>query len=164
MADHWNEFADSYEKTFALTSRSFCFDLISSMKIRPGDQILDIGCGTGSFERAIAEVVETGSITCRFHILAIDYSDVMIGKLRNTLLPRLSNLGLIPCCFEVETQLVDGQTLQGIADNSFNIAASSFGVVLFADRETSFLNIFRVLTAGGQFVFNVWPRRWALAS
>ena len=44
------------------------------MDIRPGDSILEIGCGAGLLAGQIAAKLETGRLT------AIDHSDAMIAK------------------------------------------------------------------------------------
>ena len=126
------------------------------MKISPGSKILDVGCGTGSFEMAIADVVDAGNLSSQFSILAIDYSEAMIDKLRQKVLPRLSTVGLVPSRFEVDTKLLDGETLQGIENESFDFAVSSFGLVLFQNRDKCFANVLRVLKPGGTLLFNVW--------
>ena len=156
MSDGWNEYASTYDQTLACVSRIFCYDMISAMNFFQNQRILDIGCGTGSFERAVSDVIDSYNIPTPFYILAIDYSEGMLDHLRTKLLPRLFTLGIVPSRFELNTQEIDGESLEGIPDDSFDTAVSCFGIVLFPNRDKCFSNILRVLKRDGQLIFNVW--------
>jgi SAM-dependent methyltransferase len=56
----------------------------------------------------------------------------------------------------IETRQVDGQTLEGIADESFDAVCSSFGIFLFPDRNAAWKSAFSVLKPNGTLVALSW--------
>ncbi|HEV8683080.1 MAG TPA: methyltransferase domain-containing protein, partial [Actinomycetota bacterium] len=52
--------------------------------VRPGDEVLDVGCGTGTFTRVMAEAVTSGGT-----VLGVDRSREVIARARR--LTRFAN-------------------------------------------------------------------------
>jgi SAM-dependent methyltransferase len=110
--------------------------------IRPGEAILDIGCGTGQTTLELAERVG-GSGT----VLGVDISGPMLDLARR----RSAAAGLAQARFEQG----DAQTRR-FAQGSFDLVFSRFGVMFFADPIAAFGNLRRALRRQGRLVFVCW--------
>jgi len=114
--------------------------LIDRIAAKPGDGILDIGCGCGGLAIALAGQVATSG-----HVLGIDISAPMLERAR----------AVAPAGLPVEFVLADA-TVHPFAPASFDLLVSRFGVMFFADPAASFANIRRALKPGGRVVFACW--------
>jgi len=120
--------------------------------IRPGDRVLDIGCGAGQTTRDAARAAAPGDV------LGIDVSGPMLERARElTPAERLDN---------VTYERGDAQDHR-FASEQFDFAISRFGVMFFSDLVVAFANIARALRPGARLVALVWQRRednpWAVA-
>lgn len=104
----------------------------------PGMSVIDIGAGTGAFTMLAAE---TGA-----HVMAIDFAEGMVDRLRQRL-----------ASFEYcEARHMDGQAL-ALDDDSFDMAASFFGIITFPDWRKGLREMIRVTKPGGRIVVATWP-------
>lgn len=113
---------------------------ISVLAPRPGERILDIGCGAGDTSLHLARSVgESGQVT------GVDISRPLldIARGRSTGQP---GVGFVEG---------DAQTYPFEAA-SFDAAFSRFGVMFFADPPAAFANIRRALKPGGRLAFLCW--------
>jgi SAM-dependent methyltransferase len=120
--------------------------------IRPGDEVLDIGCGTGLTTR------EAGRAAAPGRVVGVDLWERMLERARElTAVERLEN---------VTYELGDVQRYR-FDPESFDVAISRFGTMFFADPVAAFANIASALRPHGRLVLLVWQRRehneWALA-
>jgi SAM-dependent methyltransferase len=120
--------------------------------IRRGDEILDVGCGTGITTR------EAGRETAPGRVVGVDVSERMLERARElTAAERLEN---------VSYELGDAQVSR-FDPQRFDLAISRFGTMFFADPVAAFANIASALRTEGRLVSLVWQRRelneWALA-
>lgn len=108
-----------------------------------GKRVLDIGCGEGRFSRLLAGL---GA-----EVTGLDLTEPLIERARD-----LAVGG--------ERYMVgDAETLEGIADESFDIAVSYIVLVDLLDYRASIEAAYRVLRRGGRFVVcNVHPIRSAV--
>ncbi|NGP75857.1 class I SAM-dependent methyltransferase [Balneolaceae bacterium YR4-1] len=121
--------------------------LLEAANICSGEEVLDISCGTGLVTFPIAETVGVeGSVT------AIDLSEGMIEKAGKIAKER--NIT------GVNFQAMDAEELD-FADESFDLAINSLGLMYYPDPDTANLEMFRVLRAGGRAAALVWGRRKA---
>ena len=114
--------------------------LINRAKAKSGERIVDVGCGNGSTTLAFArEVGPTG------HVLGIDVSAPMLVRARQA----------APADAPVEFVLADA-TVYSFDRWSFDLVASRFGVIFFAEPALSFANIRSALRPSGRLAFACW--------
>jgi SAM-dependent methyltransferase len=114
--------------------------LIDRAKVKAGERILDVGCGSGSTSFAFAQATgPTG------HVTGIDISAPMLARARE----------VTPHGVPVEFILADA-TVHAFALEAFDLLASRFGVMFFADPVLSFANMRRGLRRSGRLAFACW--------
>jgi ubiquinone/menaquinone biosynthesis C-methylase UbiE len=122
--------------------------LLAAADARPGEHVIDIGCGTGAVTSELARAVGPGG-----HVLAIDISEALIGAARSH---RVDNATFV---------------LGDAASHPFHIKAydmvfSRHGVMFFGDPVAAFRNFYGALKPQGRLVFLCWrtPREnpWGL--
>ena len=114
--------------------------LIDRAKIRSGERVLDVGCGSGSTTFAFAKVVGPGG-----HVTGIDISEPMLARARE----------VTPADAPVEFALADA-TIYPFTPESFDLLASRFGVMFFADPALSFTNLRKGMRRTGRLAFACW--------
>lgn len=106
---------------------------------QPGERIVDVGCGSGALSIALADKVgPTGDV------LGIDVSTPMLARARDR-----APAGL-PLRFEwADATIYPFQP-------GFDLIASRFGVMFFADPVLSFSNLRKALKPSGRLAFACW--------
>jgi SAM-dependent methyltransferase len=141
--DYWNEGAgQTWAELQALLDRQLQplgRAIMAALSPRPGERILDIGCGAGetSLELAFA-VGPDGAVT------GADISRPMLEVARRR--TSAANVTFVEA---------DAQTFP-FEPGAFDAAFSRFGVMFFADPSAAFANIRRALKAGGRLAFVCW--------
>ena len=120
--------------------------------ISPGDEVVDVGCGTGLTTREAARAAAPG------RVVGVDVSERMLERARElTGAERLDN---------VRYELGDAQ-VHRFESARFDLAISRFGTMFFADPAAAFANIATALRPEARLVLLVWQRiednAWALA-
>jgi ubiquinone/menaquinone biosynthesis C-methylase UbiE len=114
--------------------------LIDRARPAAGERIVDVGCGSGATSIALAQKVgPTG------HVMGIDISGPMLARAREA----------APAGLPVEFVLADA-TVYPFAPGSFDLLASRFGVMFFAEPARSFANLRRGLKRSGRLAFACW--------
>jgi SAM-dependent methyltransferase len=114
--------------------------LIDRARIKAGERILDVGCGSGSTSFAFAQAVGPSG-----HVTGIDISAPMLTRARE----------VAPRGVPVEFILADA-TVHAFALEGFDLLASRFGVMFFADPALSFANMRRGMRRSGRLAFACW--------
>ena len=115
---------------------------MSKLAPRPGERVLDIGCGTGQTTLQLAACVGAeGSV------LGVDISRPMLEIAR-----RRAAEAHLPQAQFLEADAQTHRFESGALDAVF----SRFGVMFFADPRAAFVNIRRALKPGGRLAFICW--------
>ena len=125
--------------------------LIDRARPMPGERVIDVGCGSGATTVAFAQkVVPSG------HVFGIDISGPMLERARQN----------APKDLPIDFALADA-TVYPFDPASFDLLASRFGVMFFADPALSFANMRKALRPTGRLAFACWrePREnpWMIA-
>jgi SAM-dependent methyltransferase len=144
-AEHrrWNDeyFASQWPKRERLTDRVTEY-LLDVLALRPGERVLDIGCGGGKTSIAAARAVgPDGSV------VGADVSAPLNALARQRAgEAQVENLSF---------QVVDVQT-DAIDGAPFDVAMSQFGVMFFDEPVTAFTNIRAQLRPAARIAFACW--------
>jgi SAM-dependent methyltransferase len=125
--------------------------LIDRAKPETGERVIDVGCGSGATTVALARKVgPTG------YVFGVDVSAPMLARARQNAPPELP----------VDFALADA-TVHPFDPVNFDLLASRFGVMFFAEPELSFANMRGALRPSGRLAFVCWrePREnpWMMA-
>ncbi|HEV7386163.1 MAG TPA: methyltransferase domain-containing protein [Phenylobacterium sp.] len=134
----WVELNDDLDRQIAPLGAA----AMAALAPKPGDRIIDIGCGCGQTVLALAEAVGLQG-----RVLGVDISEPMLAVARR----RADAAGATAVQFlEGDAQVCAFDP--GAADAAF----SRFGVMFFADSTAAFANIRRALKPGGRIAFLCW--------
>ena len=120
--------------------------------ITPGDEVMNIGCGTGLTTREAARAAAPG------RVVGVNVSESMLDRARQvTAGERLDN---------IRYELGDAQ-VHRFDPAGFDVAISRFGTMFFSDPVAAFANIAAALRPEARLVLLVWQRHgrneWARA-
>jgi SAM-dependent methyltransferase len=134
----WDKIAAGYDEFVTVTHMELGNEGLRRAGLRPGMRFLDVAAGSGALSIPAAR---RGA-----KVLATDQSPVMLERLR----ARARNEGL-----DVETRVMDGHALE-LDDDSFELAGSQSGVMLFPDMPKGIREMARVVRPGGRVLMNVF--------
>ena len=134
----WDAIAAGYDRTNTPSQMWLGSEGLRRAGLRPGMRFLDVASGSGALSIPAARL---GA-----HVLATDLSPAMLERLER----RAREEAL-----SVETRVMDGHAL-ALDDDSFDIAGSQFGVMLFPDMPTGISEMARVVKPGGRVLMTVY--------
>jgi SAM-dependent methyltransferase len=114
------------------------------LNLQPGEEVLEIACGTGQFSRAMAEL--------GVNVLATDFSEGMLDRAerRSEQRPELRD--------RLTYQLVDAtdeEALLALGEERFDAAVCNMGIMDMAEIDPMLRALRRILKPGGRFVFTI---------
>lgn len=114
--------------------------LLSLAAPQPGEDVLDIGCGSGETTLALAGAVgDDGSV------LGLDISEPLLERARERAEELLS-----------DAEFRNADASQFDAESGFVLIVSRFGVMFFDDPTAAFTNLHRLAAPGGRLCFACW--------
>lgn len=146
QADYWSS-GSGYQwiaqETFLdATLAAILGRLLERTDIRPKENLLDIGCGTGA--STLAAAIKTGPTG---HVTGLDIAEQLLNRARKRSDDaRLRNTSFI---------LADAQTHPFVPE-SFDAIISRFGLMFFDNPVAAFANMARGLKPNGRLVFAAW--------
>lgn len=130
----WSLFAPLEAVTTATAA-----ELVKHAHIRPGQFVLDVGCGTGV---AALTAARAGAKVC-----ALDLSPVLIQHGRQH-----------AALADVKIDFSEGDVeALPYADSTFDVVISQFGHMFAPRPEVAIAEMLRVLKPGGTVAFSTWP-------
>jgi ubiquinone/menaquinone biosynthesis C-methylase UbiE len=135
VGDMWLE---ACERRIERDLRMFGQAALDAAAPRPGERVLDIGCGTGGTTVELARAVAPDG-----EVLGVDISEKLVSAARRQ--------GIGNARFAVS----DAGTYRFEAA-AFDLAFSRFGVMFFGDPVAAFKNLHGALRRDGRLVFVCW--------
>lgn len=136
--EHWVAHQARYDRI----NGGFGDRVVEVLSARPGEWVLDVGCGNGALSLAIGPLVAPGG-----SVLGLDIS----GPMLDIAAARARAAGLENVRFERG----DAQ-VHVLPEAGFDAVVSRFGLMFFDDPHVAFANLARSLRPGGRVVFAVW--------
>lgn len=138
LPDGWSAGATGYDEFFAPHTRLWAEDVVTLTGVGDGTRFLDVAAGSGALTLAAAR--RGAAVT------AIDFAPGMVEQLRSNLTAQ----GLSGSVHEMDGQALD------FAEDSFDVAASLFGLIFFPDQAKGLSELRRVLRPGGRVAIAAW--------
>lgn len=140
LFDRFLRFQPLIEQSFARHGEA----AIELLAPRPGERVLDIGCGFGDTTERLADLVGPDGTA-----VGVDAAPRFIEHARGA----ASGHGVANAVFAV----ADVQTME--PEEPFDLAFSRFGTMFFANPVAAMRNVRRSLAPGGRLGMAVWRRR-----
>ena len=134
----WDAIAAGYDEFVTPTHMWLANEGLRRAGLRPGMRFLDVAAGSGALSIPAARL---GA-----RVLSTDTSPRMLERLE----ARARREAL-----QLETRVMDGHALV-LADDSFDVAGSQFGVMLFPDMPRGIRELARVTRPGGRVLVTVY--------
>jgi SAM-dependent methyltransferase len=144
QADYWNANAGqkwtAHQEHQDQVLRPVSDLLIEAANPKPGERVIDVGCGCGATTIDFAERVGPHGA-----VLGLDISAPMLGRARER----------APKDLPITLALADA-TVHDFGPDGADLVASRFGVMFFADPAKSFAHLREGLKPGGRLAFACW--------
>lgn len=115
--------------------------LVEQAGVRPGDQVLDVACGTGAVARNAAHAVGT-----KGSVVGVDLNEGMLEVAKE------ATRDVKPA---IEYRQADAAALP-FEDGRFDVVLCQQGFQFMPEKDTVLREMKRVLRPGGRLVFSVW--------
>jgi SAM-dependent methyltransferase len=135
VGERW---AADQERTDRLV-RPFGDAAIAAARVRPGEAVLDVGCGCGDTSLAVAAMVGPQG-----KVVGVDVSAPMLDVARR----RAAGIENVT--------FIEGDASRAALPGPFDILVSRFGVMFFDDPPAAFTHLRAALKPGGRLAFVCW--------
>ena len=133
------------QRTIDGLMKPFSEAAIARLAPRPGERVLDIGCGAGDTALMLADRVQGHGF-----VLGVDVSRILLQR-------ATARAAAIP---EYPIRFLEADAASHrFEPAAFDALHSRFGVMFFADPPAAFANLARALKPGGRLVFVCWRDR-----
>ncbi len=140
-ADVWVTEAERFDSMLAPFGRR----LLAAVGLKPGERVLDVGCGNGAVSLDAARAAGTGG-----RVTGLDLSAPMLEVARR----RAEEEG-------IDVDFVRGDAQTASFDQPFDVVMSRFGVMFFDNPAVAFANLARAARPGGRLCFVCWQEMFA---
>jgi ubiquinone/menaquinone biosynthesis C-methylase UbiE len=130
----WAELNDQTERMLSYITAA----LMPFAAAKPGEHVLDIGCGCGTTSAAHAKSVGSSGT-----VVGVDISKPMLAIARQN-------------SASANTTFIEADASSHAFKPEFDLVFSRFGVMFFADPGAAFANIRKALKPGGRLAFVCW--------
>ena len=141
----WDLAAQAYEPLWQAQLAGVQAELLACAALAPGEQVLDVACGTGLVAFAAADSVGPSG-----RVSGIDLSGQMVDAAQR----RARSLGLA----NVDFARMDAENL-ALPDASFDVVLCALGLMYLPDLERAVQEMRRVMRPDGRVVIAVWGER-----
>ncbi len=144
VGERWAAYQDVLDNALAAISGA----ALAFAAARPGERVLDIGCGCGTTTYALAKAVGTGG-----DVTGVDISKPMLARARGR---------------GVGVNFMEADAAARLFHATHDLVFSRFGVMFFADPVAAFANIRKAVAPHGRLAFVCWrsmaENLWASAA
>lgn len=137
----WDLAASDYEPLWGAQLAGVQNTLLAAAALLPGEQVLDLACGTGQVTLQAAQAVGAQGT-----VVGVDLSARMVDAAQQRALPNTRFLRM------------DAQRL-ALPDQQFDVVLCSLGLMYLPDPALALREVQRVLKPAGRLVLSVWGER-----
>ena len=138
-AEPWYRWAPTIEEWLGQATET----MLDMAEIGPGSRVLDVAAGAGGQTIAAAERVGPSG-----YVLATDIS--------SNILEFASEAARQAGLSNVQTQVMDGESLEELQEGSFDAVISRVGLIYFPDQQKALTGMHRALKQGGRIAAIVY--------
>jgi len=141
----YNAAADSFDEPALAFWNLIGQRTIERLRLKPGDRVLDVACGSGASAIPAAQNVgESGTV------LGVDLAERLLELAR----AKARRLGVTNIRFQVGDMERSGR-----ADESFDAVVCVFGIFFVPDMAKAVRELWRMVRQGGQLAITTWGPR-----
>ena len=140
----WDRASTCYERYWRRQLQPAVDRVLDTADLQPGDDVIDVACGTGMVTLSAAAKVAPGG-----RILATDLAPKMTAEVRR----RATSCGLD----NVDVECCGAEDLR--TDAEFDVATCSLGLMYVPSPMDAARELHRVVRPGGRTVVSVWGER-----